>query len=411
MWESTRKGGYFGGTPFLVRSHMAPATPFAESGKGFWGVAEGVEEDHTVERVGCSMSVSVTSIDPKLGTFQVRMVCAWAFRTMNPNNDTEIIYRGVPGIRIPGLSVKVQESRIWKVLEGNTNNIIKWNGTSIFLLEGFKMYQLKDFPFDRHVIHLQNLDFVWRSQKDHDDFFDSMKIVWLQVDFKSILPEWTPGQVDIEPLQRSVEENNSPLSPDSVKHEDEEAPFANKFQIDLRIERAHKFYVRQIFFVTYLITLASCSPLFMRPEDMGDRLSVYGGGLLTLVAFKYGVMDHLPSVPYSTFTDTFLLWQVVTIIMCMLESLIVYRVTGGSDQNLLDLGDWIENITFFSVVAIWTLAMMVVWCCKGMACCRKPWEEVAEKDDDPMNVPKNLPSFFSHSDFRQIASPTRLGRT
>ena len=37
------------------------------------------------------------------------------------------------------------------------------------------------------------------------------------------------------------------------------------------------------------------------------RLSVYGGGLLTLVAFKYGVMDHLPSVPYPTFTDNFLL--------------------------------------------------------------------------------------------------------
>ena len=36
------------------------------------------------------------------------------------------------------------------------------------------------------------------------------------------------------------------------------------------------------------------------------RLSVYGGGLLTLVAFKYGVMDHLPSVPYPTFTDNFL---------------------------------------------------------------------------------------------------------
>ena len=34
----------------------------------------------------------------------------------------------------------------------------------------------QDFPFDRHVIRLQNLDFVWRSYKDDDDFFDSMKI-------------------------------------------------------------------------------------------------------------------------------------------------------------------------------------------------------------------------------------------
>ncbi|CAE7469467.1 unnamed protein product [Symbiodinium natans] len=271
------------------------------------------------------------------------MVCQWAFRTNNPNNDTEIIYRGVPGIRIPGLSVKVQESRIWKVLEGNSNNIIKWNGTSIFLLEGFKMYQLKDFPFDRHVIRLQNLDFVWRSYKDDDDFFDSMKIVWLQIESKSILPEWTPAGPLIEPLQK-VDWNDPQASQLSPDWEEEEADFANKFQIDLRIERAHKFYVRQILFVTYLITLTSCTPLFMHPEDMGDRLSVYGGGLLTLVAFKYGVMDHLPSVPYSTFTDSYLLWQMVTITMCTLESLIAYRL---KDYNQ-ELVDWIENITFFS---------------------------------------------------------------
>jgi len=33
---------------------------------------------------------------------QVRMVCQWAFRTFSPKNDTEISYRGVPGIRVPG---------------------------------------------------------------------------------------------------------------------------------------------------------------------------------------------------------------------------------------------------------------------------------------------------------------------
>jgi len=386
--------------------------PCADSGDGMaltvesddsvasWGACGAVDQDHAVERVGCSATVSVTSVDPKAGTFQVRMVCQWAFRTNNPNNDTEIIYRGVPGIRIPGLSVKVQESRIWKVLEGNSNNIIKWNGTSIFLLQGFKMYELKDFPFDRHVIRLQNLDFVWRSYKDDDDFFDSMKIVWLQIESKSILPEWIPAGPTIEPLQKVVDDD--PQS--SQDWEEEEADFANKFQIDMRIERAHKFYVRQIFFVTYLITVASCTPLLMFPEDMGDRLSVYGGGLLTLVAFKYGVMDHLPSVPYSTFTDSFLLWQMITIAMCTFASLIGYRLKQYNEE----LVDWVENITFFSVFAIWTMALFSVWCCKPK--CRKAWDDVTETDDDPMRVPKNLPSFFSHSEFRQITSPSRKGR-
>ena len=47
-------------------------------------------------------------------------------------------------------------------------NIVKW--------KGYRLADRQDFPFDRHVIRLQNLDFVWRSYKDDDDFFDSMKI-------------------------------------------------------------------------------------------------------------------------------------------------------------------------------------------------------------------------------------------
>ena len=71
----------------------------------------------------------------------------------------------------------------------------------------------------------------------------------------------------------------------------------------------------------------------MPMEDMGDRLSVYGGGLLTLVAFKYGVMDHLPSVPYPTFTDNFLMWQIVTIVLCMFESLLLWRFSQSHEAG------------------------------------------------------------------------------
>lgn len=63
------------------------------------------------------------------------MVCQWKFRTFSPKNDTEISYRGVPGIRVPGpfqleralaflagLEVDVLESRVWKDLDTTKNN-------------------------------------------------------------------------------------------------------------------------------------------------------------------------------------------------------------------------------------------------------------------------------------------------
>eukprot|EP00435_Cladocopium_sp_Y103_P008801 s5418_g2.t1 len=54
------------------------------------------------DRVFCHARISILQVEPKTGMFQVRMVCQWAFRTFSPKNDTEISYRGVPGIRVPG---------------------------------------------------------------------------------------------------------------------------------------------------------------------------------------------------------------------------------------------------------------------------------------------------------------------
>lgn len=324
----------------------------------------------SLDRVMCYAVVSVTSVDAKLGG------------TSNAYKETEISYRGVPGLRIPGLQVTAQESRIWKDLTKTTDATITWNGTSIFLLDGYKPYHLQDFPFDRHIISLKHCDFVWRTEKDDDDFFDSMQIVWLTVESKSILPEWIAGESDlmaIAPVREMLG-----------------AEVCSKFWIDLRIERAHKFYVRQIFFVTYLITIASCTPLFMPLEDKGDRLSVYGGGLLTLVAFKYGVMDHLPSVPYPTFTDNFLMWQIVTIVFSTFASLILWRL--HSQVKNPDVIDWIENGIFFAVVLGWSIMFGIVACCKPSR--RKTWEFVKKQvdKDDPSQPVEQLPFGFSHGD-------------
>mmetsp|Transcript_20494 Transcript_20494/g.36829 ORF Transcript_20494/g.36829 Transcript_20494/m.36829 type:complete len:457 (-) Transcript_20494:58-1428(-) len=350
-----------------------------------WGSKDGV---NFVDRVACHATVRLTSIDPKHGTFQVRMQCQWAFRTLNPKGDTEISFRGVPGIRMPGLNVKVEESRIWKDLTAteSTNvmsNTIFWRGTSIFFMDGFKKFNVKDFPFDRQVINLQQLDFVWRSAKDDDNYYNSMKVVWLRIETCSMLSEWLPEAALITPLN---------LSSRTLHEEADETgpPYWTKIQIELHIERHHQFYVRQIFFVTYMITLASCSPLAMPPTEdhMGDRLSVYGGGLLTLVAFKYGIMDHLPSVPYSTYTDDFLLYQIFTVTGCTFESLVVFRF------NKYEITvDWIENCVLIVVFIAWSLYLYHAWCRKPKQ--RVPWPIVRKIEaEESLLSEQRLPDFF-----------------
>jgi len=341
-----------------------------------WGHREGIDY---VDRVACHATVRLTSVDPKRGAFQVRMQCQWAFRTLNPKEDTEIAFRGVPGIRMAGLNVKVEESRIWKdlsaVFDSRANSVF-WRGTSIFFMDGFKQFNVREFPFDRQIINLQELEFAWRTCKDDDDFYNPMKVAWLQVNLCSMLSEWSQEASLITPLSTC----------DAAK-----VPYATRFQIELYIERRHNFYVRQIYFVTYMITLASCSPLALPPAEdfMAERLGCYGAGLLTLVTFKYGIMEHLPSVPYWTYTDEYLTAQVLTVIACTFESLFAFRM-----REYYFIVDMIENCILVVVAVLWTAYLARAGFRQPKQ--RVPWNIVRETSELLKDNPVSLRAIASH---------------
>eukprot|EP00931_Biecheleriopsis_adriatica_P043122 TRINITY_DN24653_c0_g1_i2.p1 TRINITY_DN24653_c0_g1~~TRINITY_DN24653_c0_g1_i2.p1 ORF type:complete len:446 (-),score=63.15 TRINITY_DN24653_c0_g1_i2:41-1378(-) len=387
-----------------VKLPQAPGMEQAVS-RTDWGNSEAFTS--VLDRVACHLVITVTSVDVKSGCFQLRMQCQWAFRTYHQIGDAEMTLRGVPGIRMPGLNVHVQESRIWKDLAGTeaaaTSNLILWRGTSIFLLEGYKKFNVKDFPFDRQVISLQRLDFVWRSNKDDDDFFNTMKVVWLTVVSKSMLVEWSTDPVALRLKEEGAGDNIHSLDTDDdsflthrerqsekqpLRADDVAAPHCTKFRIDVMIQRQHGFYVRQIFFVTYMITLASICPLAMPPTEdhMGDRLSVYGGGLLTLVAFKYGVMEHLPCVPYNTFIDDFLLHQILTVTAATFESLFVFRYNQYEETV-----DWIENCLLLIIAVMWGIYLLYVTYSKPYR--RKSWKEVKAESDEAQEA-EHTTDFF-----------------
>uniref|UniRef100_A0A7S4Q8F6 Neurotransmitter-gated ion-channel ligand-binding domain-containing protein n=1 Tax=Alexandrium monilatum TaxID=311494 RepID=A0A7S4Q8F6_9DINO len=331
--------------------------------------------DHQyLELVRCHAAVRVVSLDPKAGTFSVRMKCHWAFRTLNSQEDSEIRLRGVPGIRMPANRVTVEESRVWKDLTGSndpaskrtTHKTVYWKGTSTFTIEGHKVFHMENFPFDRQVINLEQLDFVWRSEKDEADYYKSMKVVFFNVSTESLLPEWSVEPAYITPMEKT-----------ETRPVDLNCPsFAHKFVVQLRIERKEWFYVRQVFFVTYLMVLVSCTPLTMPPteDNMGTRLEVYGSSLLTLVAFKYAVAEHLPSVPYGTFTDDFLIAPVVTVSLCVFETVASFHFVNRIDESVTERLDWGENISFYMLALLWTIYFLYAAFYKPRR--RTPWLDV-----------------------------------
>jgi hypothetical protein len=171
-------------------------------------------------------------MDPKLATFSLRLKCHWAFRTHKPRQESEIQLRGVPGIRMPAMIANCEESRVWKDMDTKkpTQNTIYWKGTSTFTVDGFKMFHMENFPFDRHIINLEQFQFVWRPDKDMADHYEPMKIVSFTTETCCILPEWKTPPAYIIPIAKYVYTPDRPTEP----------ACASKFIVKLRVERNYK---------------------------------------------------------------------------------------------------------------------------------------------------------------------------
>lgn len=310
-----------------------------------------------LDKVTCNCKIRITHIDPKNGSYEGRMKCKWEVRTLNTKERTEPRKR-VPGIRLPSLITTVEESRIWRHFQGDSEKTVSWHGISVFHFAGYEIFEVHDFPFDRQLIDLSLFEFVWRDDKDSDLYHETMNLVSFTMDTRSMMPEWDTYHATIKPCE-ILQPGSGPT-------------FGQRFMVKLRLERRANYYVTHIFMVSLLITVASILPLAFEPGDThaGDRLYLHCTGLLTLVAFKYVVSHELPSVPYATIIDNFMNAQIWTLVSVAGESIFSYRTV---DKYIAkEILDDIEDTLLIVLLLAWFgYFWYIVWGRK-----RKSWNEI-----------------------------------
>merc|ERR1712228_482653 len=106
---------------------------------------------------------------------------------------------------------------------------------------------------------------------------------------------------------------------------------------------------------------------------VADRLALHGGGLLTLVAFKYAISEQLPSVPYTTFTDKYLMVQVILLVLLSGEAVVSYKVTEDNwiDKDGLEV---YETTLLVFMLVFWTLCFLIAAFCWK----RRSWSSVLD---------------------------------
>lgn len=87
------------------------------------------------------------------------------------------------------------------------------------------------------------------------------------------------------------------------------------------VRRKPGYFVRNYIVVIFLLTTSGFAAFLCKPDDLGSRTGISLTVLLSAVAFKYGGSDSMPTVSYSTYLDSYILFNIYII---LLASVVVY---------------------------------------------------------------------------------------
>lgn len=101
----------------------------------------------------------------------------------------------------------------------------------------------------------------------------------------------------------------------------------------IQLKRRSWQLVWQMFFPLLVIVSMIWSIFWINIESLPDRLNVSFIGVLTIVAYQFVVIDHMPNNSYLTFTDALLLASFVAMAATIPQSLYIHRLVRKGKQN------------------------------------------------------------------------------
>jgi len=183
--------------------------------------------------------------------------------------------------------------------------------------------QLHDFPFDAQRLHAQIVPFGNPTDE-----------VVLEVE--SDLAETTDDHV-----RHDQEVNVAGWSLESLTMAVDEAGFLeggrekrfSRLVTTIHLQRRSWQLVWQMLFPMLVIVSMIWSIFWIDSDSLADRLNVSFIGVLTIVAYQFVVIDHMPRMSYLTFTDSLLLVSFLAMAATIPQSLFIHRLIRRGERG------------------------------------------------------------------------------
>eukprot|EP00794_Sanderia_malayensis_P007602 gene7602-8442_t len=200
------------------------------------------------------------------------------------------------------------------------------------------LFSLHEFPFDYQTLKIE-ISSKWADSVVVFDQTAHIPSVLSSANFLA-KEEWTL-------FDHVIGKTSAAKSDDSTK-----ASLINysTYTFNFNIRRKYAYYLTNIVFMMFLISLLSFTTFFIGPSNTGERLGVILTLLLTAVTFKFVVSQSLPPVSYLTLLDWYVLVSVVFIFAMALENSFVAKISNEDTQKFADNIAW--GVASFAFLAI-----------------------------------------------------------
>ena len=175
-------------------------------------------------------------------------------------------------------------------------------------------FDLRNFPFDEQTIRLQFASYLYGPDEvrfvvdqDRSGTFDSIPPAgWRMISSHT--------DMDVKPLEAVTKRI--------------------RFDHVLRVAREPGFYIWQYLVPLGLIVLMASSVFWIDPQALAPQLGIAGASTFTLIAFRLGLGQRLPPVPYLTIMDKMVLCATVVVFLALGEAVLTSKLVQDGKAQL-----------------------------------------------------------------------------
>lgn len=155
-----------------------------------------------------------------------------------------------------------------------------------------------------------------------------------------------------------------------------------RYIVQIRVERRYMYFVYNVFTPIFFMALLTATTWSINPTISGERIAATFTLLLSLIAFKFAIAQHMPLVPYLTYLDQYMIMAFLSIVSVAIENAVCAQISDDPWQDQPTTRQLTFDRYFFSIfIGVWIggNVVLLVIAMKGKLFER--WDDIEDNDE------------------------------